>query len=510
MKMMEYALILLALLVAIPGVSAYHVDNYENATTWEEFGSWANNDKLNDTLWYEDLTTSWGRSSSGIAYILINYSVTGDKVFQEGSYWTVQDNFAGAFDNTTCNGCARNLSLEECDMNETIQLNMTSALQDGMRTRYQCYGLNGSWITLSENDWYDGGLTHSYIYEEALHVNRSNELNLTFSQEALATMIHSEGGNTSNLTSIFYYMTDIPEGKVSITFNDDLQLIEFNNEWDKDFDLIEKVYVTASPDKVQEFTVWDRYQPLDEANAYIYDLTAEDEFSLIWSSFTENQGKGSGNLVSGKTYRFEIFSDGYRDLTEDRYIVPGSDDTLNFVMVEDDAETGIYAVWTDCPSLAVTSTTCSLYFQSTVNEAKVEFEYILNGTTYNYINYTNIGSAEVSLTLDSTHYQYDINISLNDDLIGLYQLKFENTTSRSVQISMEDIDPQQEDIMLFSMIMLIFAGAFGALANRFIKGAGVYAFGITISMFGVVIGSAGFAGVGIGVIIIINIAGRYL
>lgn len=509
MRLIAVALFLLALLV-VPGVSAYHVDNYENATTWEEYGSWTSPENLNDTLWYDDLATSWGRASSGIAYILINYSVTGNEVYQEGSYWTVQDNFNGSFDNTTCTGCERNLNLTECDMNETIQLNMTSALQDGMRTKYQCYGLNGSWITLSENEWYGGGLTHSYIYEEALHVNRSNELNMTFSEEVTATMIHAEGGNTSNLTSIFYYMTDLPEGKVSITFNNDLQLIEFDNQWDTDFDLIEKVQVTSSPDKVQEFTVWDRYQPLDEANTYIYDLTAEDEFSLIWSSFTENQGRGSGNLVSGRTYRFEIFSDGYNDLTEDRYIVPGSDDTLNFVMVEEDAITGVHTVWTDCPSIAVTDTTCTLYFASTVNEAKLEFEYLMNETYYNYLNYTDVGSATVDLILDSSHYQYDINISLNDDLIGLYQLKYENTSAREVQINIEDLDPQQEDIMLFSMIILVFAGAFGALANRFIIGSGVYAFGITLGLFGAVIGSAGFVGVAVGVIIIVNIAGRYL
>lgn len=342
----------------------------------------------------------------------------------------------------------------------------------------------------------------------SLSIEAGYYLNLTFDNSTNATLIHSEGGNISILDQILYDMSDLGIGKVSITFNDDIQLIEFYN--DNVTSIVESVHVTGSPDKVQEFTVWDAFKPIEEANVWIYELTGEDEFSLIWASFTENQGLGSANLVSGKEYRFRIEADGYDELIEERYIVPSAEDTLNFIMVPSDEDTGTITTYTDCPGLAITPQSCSVYVTSTETVTRIDFDWQINNTGTYSATVNNTNSAQLDIVINSSYYNYTINASVNNNLVGMWNIRYENATDREYQVTIGNISVNSSDMGLFTMFIITIAAALAGFAQRISNGTGIYVFGIIMALFAGASGAFLFAGVAVGILVLVNVAGRIL
>lgn len=345
----------------------------------------------------------------------------------------------------------------------------------------------------------DVEMTHEYI------------LNLSFDEEVNATMIHSEGGYTINLTEIYEYMSDVAIGKISVTFNDDYQLIEFYNDNETEF--TDLVHVTDTPDKVQDFTVWDRFQPLEDVNIKIYELTGTDVFSLIWASFTENQGKGSANLVSGKEYRFIVNDmEGYNDFTEDRYIVPGADDVLNFVLIEEEETLGHITPYTNCPSTAIANESCTFYVSSTQVESSIVFQWILNesGVLQTSV-YSNVDSASMPVTLTPSTWRYDVNVSVEGVLVGSWSVEYESIADRDVTIlTADEFEVDEGSMLLFTILIMIVAASMGGFSNWLWKGSGIYVYGVVLAIFSGVLGNFYMAGICIGVVVIANVMGRLI
>lgn len=334
-------------------------------------------------------------------------------------------------------------------------------------------------------------------------------INITFDENTNATLTYSTGGNISlNTDEIIYYVSEIPEGITSITFNDDLQLLEFYNSIN--MTEINYIHVTDTPDKVQDFTVWDRYAPVEDANVFIYELVADDTFYLIWSSFTENQGIGSANLVSGKEYLFNITADSYNILTELRYIVPGADDTLNFVLVEEGEETGTVTPYTDCPATIITPQSCSIYVSTTIDVTRIDFDWLINGTSTGSATVNNTNYAELQLTVNETNYNYTVNASVNNELVGTWFIEYGNVSARDNQITVSPINVASEDYGTFAMLVMVLCGAFAGIGNEIVKGTGIYIYGIILTIFSAISGAFLFGGVAVGIIIIITVSRRLL
>lgn len=351
--------------------------------------------------------------------------------------------------------------------------------------------------------------SHGVIELSDMDIEHYYILNLTFDDTVNATIMHSEGGNMSeNIESIYYKACDLGEGKISVTFNSDYQLIEWMNDYEES--LNEEVHVTGTPDKVQAFTVWDRYEPIEDANVKIYELTGEDEFMLIWASFTELQGEGSANLVSGKEYRFVIEEDGYEDFTQDRYIVPGTDDTLNFVLIGTGEGLPTIIPYTDCLSVMLVNESCRVYVESDESMASVVFQYRINDTGIQTSQWTNVLEASLLVNVSHINQNWTVNVTVNGVLIGSWQVRYEPIEEREIQIGIiEGLDPSSH-FLLFTILIQVVAGGIAGFGNKLVKGSGVFVFGIVVSIFSVVIGNAYLIGVGIAVVVISAVARKII
>lgn len=352
-----------------------------------------------------------------------------------------------------------------------------------------------------------GNITYQPVLNISYDLPCTGEaLELDFDEMANITIIHTDGGNSEQTIEIYECLEYIGIGKVSITFNDNYQRIEFINDNVTAFE--KNVHITDSPDIVQYFTVWDEYGTIENANVFIYELIGEDDFYLINSFLTDSEGSGSANLVSGRTYRIEINDTEHDFYKEDIYIVPSNEAVQNLILNSITARYTQLFVGTNCTSIVINDT-CAFRVSDQTEIENITYRWIKNLTEEGTISYVNMSSLDMVITINTTNWNYLVNVSVDGVIVGSWNISYEDINLRDYQIASQDVEPNGINFMV-TMLAIMVAAIVGMFADTLGKGTGIYAYGITLGLFSGVIGNLYGVGICIAMLIIAEVTSRLL
>lgn len=298
-------------------------------------------------------------------------------------------------------------------------------------------------------------------------------LNLTFSESTNARIIWLGGGlNYSNITTILLTMNTLPVEKIRVVFNDETQLISFDNT--AQMRSFVKNLLVESVDYDQSVKVL-------AGSSEVYDALVEFKKNVggilktTYSTFTDLNGMSHIILIDGTIYEIHVLHEDYQNYSSTLYIPPSNTETVLINLLSSTTETvPNYYFSPSCLREVGTAQNCSFYVQ-TFTDKNITFNYTWNGQFYSVTSYGT--RANLTLWVNSTTTPIYVNVSVNPT--ETYTISFEDVGERDIQALFDVDDINDETIgvkTLFYAIIFIIGILIMVTVNQIprMEGNGLY------------------------------------
>lgn len=371
--------------------------------------------------------------------------------------------------------------------------------------------MNGTWYEMPEtSSWKfekevtmpiankDGELLQSYINYTVIYSDSTNMttgtqmlnttlsaawLNITFSGNVTFFLQYGESGEEITAENVTRRRAELGNGTIIVSINDSYQIIKFPNNMNGPVigDITEYFHIQEieEQDKVQEVRVWDGTSVVADASIWVFETIGEIEY-LIHATMSDDGGRASIPIESGKTYLFRVYATGYNDYVGFHEVIPGLNDVIS-LEVSQNTSSNVTGTWyTNCPQRVTLTRSCTL---TTVlsEQGNISLVYLINEVTEVTSTSNGVSSKSITFTVSPTLANYSFNITINGQLTGAVYITYisDGTVGWGMLPTSVDLAGRY---FTFVFLTLLVACMIGASAEQIVTGAGMYAFTATIAV----------------------------
>lgn len=513
---------ILGIIFSITGVFALDYGLYSEQIYLEDYSSYTNSTgwaSVNDeTKTIDGDWDTYGRADVDMSYIEINYTINNSMDY-DSFIWIVRDQNDDDSEPV-------NLTLEDCDKSTgNLTFNITSSSNDKCIAigtgcaNWTCKTETGEYLSIRDYQS-NNFLTDKRIYEEGLYYNEKAYLNLTFSEEVNWTIDYETGSEGDNSTNITIVSSDMGEGNVYIAFGDQYQRFEYENEEYEtgNWTHIEKdVYVFESADKSQILKVWNGAEDIENANVWITRTISGEDY-LVYGAFTNEEGEIETALESGKFYYICAYHKDYDTVCQREYIEPTGENKIIIKLESEKIQFYNYWVTSTCSLYEQTDQTCIITITTNYVPENVTFYWQINETGTIYTEEHIFPTAETwsqtagvsqSIGLNWTGSKINGTIYVDKEKYANFRHEMREYTWNIGQLP-DMTAAENEEKAFVIIIWLIISTIIGGVANEIMRGSGIYAYAIMMSIMGVALQVVAIPALIVALLIVLHIGRRII